>query len=144
MIVTFKSQMIEGDIMATYNTMQRTVILSFLKTNMGQAFTVKEMIAGIRADSSTGISLPESTVYRIMGNLVKSGIAKRDINRNREYQYRLSDDKKGRVIVRCRICGKVQQIDEGVCREMINELKDHGSMGTDGDIEILVICDDCK
>ena len=40
MIVTFKSQMIEGDIMATYNTMQRTVILSFLKTNMGQAFTV--------------------------------------------------------------------------------------------------------
>ena len=79
-----------------------------------------------------------------MGNLVKSGIAKRDINRNREYQYRLSDDKKGRVIVRCRICGKVQQIDEKVCREMINELKDHGSMGTDGDIEILVICDDCK
>ncbi len=130
--------------MATYNTMQRTSILSFLETNIGQAFTVKEIVEGIRSDSAAGCSPSESTVYRIMTDLEKNGIVRRKINPNREYQYRLSNVKSGSISVRCKICGAIQHIDEKICCEIIDELKHNVSIGTDGDIEILGICDKCK
>ena len=130
--------------MATYNTMQRTSILSFLETNIGQAFTVKEIVKGIRSDSAAGCSPSESTVYRIMTDLEKNGIVRRKINPNREYQYRLSNVKSGSISVRCKICGAIQHIDEKVCCEIIDELKHNVSIGTDEDIEILGICDKCK
>ena len=57
--------------MATYKTIQRTCILSFLETNTEQAFTVKEIVEGIRSDSAAGCSPSEITVYRIMSDLVK-------------------------------------------------------------------------
>ena len=130
--------------MATYNTMQRTSILSFLETNIGQAFTVKEIVEGIRSDSAAGCSPSESTVYRIMTDLEKNGIVRRKINPNREYQYRLSDVRSSCISVRCKICGAIQHIDEKVCCEIIDELKHNVSIGTDEDIEILGICDKCK
>lgn len=130
--------------MATYKTIQRASILSFLETNTEQSFTVKEIVEGIRSDSSAGCSPSESTVYRIMSDLVKNGIVRRKINQNREYQYRLSNKNIGKIIVRCKICGAVQHIDEKVCCEIIDELKHNVSIGTDGDIEILGICDKCK
>ncbi|OPZ21876.1 MAG: Ferric uptake regulator family protein [Firmicutes bacterium ADurb.BinA205] len=130
--------------MATYKTMQRTSILSFLETNIGKAFTVKEIIKGIRSDSAVSCSPSESTVYRIMSDLVKNGIVRRKINQNREYQYRLSNEKTDSISVRCRICGAVQHIDEKVCCEIIDELKKNVSIETDGDIEIIGICDKCK
>ena len=77
--------------MTTYKIIQRTSILSFLETNIGQAFTVKEIVEGIRSDSAAGCSPSESTVYRIMTDLVNNGIVRRKINPNCEYQYRLSD-----------------------------------------------------
>lgn len=130
--------------MATYKTIQRTCILSFLETNTEQAFTVKEIVEGIRSDSAAGCSPSESTVYRIMSDLVKNGIVRRRINQNREYQYRLSNVKSGCISIRCKVCGAVQHIDEKVCCEIIDELKHNVSIGTDGDIEILGICDKCK
>lgn len=130
--------------MATYKTMQRTSIISFLETNIGRAFTVKEIVDGIRSDSAASCSPSESTVYRIMSDLVKNGIVRRNINQNREYQYRLLNEKAGKISVRCKICGKVQHIDEKVCCEIIEELKSSVSIGTDGDIEFLGICDKCK
>lgn len=130
--------------MATYKTMQRTSILSFLETNTGQTFTVKEIVEGIRSDSAAGCSPSESTVYRIMTDLVKNGIVRRKINQNREYQYLLTNEKSGSISIRCKVCGAVQHIDEKVCCEIIDELKHNVSIGTDGDIEILGICEKCK
>lgn len=130
--------------MATYKTIQRTSILSFLETNTEQAFTVKEIVEGIRSDSAAGCSPSESTVYRIMTDLVNNGIVRRNINQNREYQYRLSNVKSSCISVRCKICGAIQHIDEKVCCDIIDELKHNVSIGTDGDIEILGICDKCK
>ena len=130
--------------MATYKTIQRASILSFLETNTEQAFTVKEIVEGIRSNSATSCSPSESTVYRIMSDLVKNGIVRRKINQNREYQYRLLNENIGKISVRCKICGTVQHIYEKVCCEIIDELKHNVSIGTDGDIEILGICDKCK
>lgn len=130
--------------MATYKTMQRASILSFLEANISQAFTVKEIIEGIRSNSAASYSPSESTVYRIMSDLVKNGIVRRKINQNREYQYRLSNENIGKISVRCRICGAVHHIDEKVCCEIIDELKKNVSIGTDEDIEILGICDKCE
>lgn len=130
--------------MATYKTMQRTSILSFLETNTGQTFTVKEIVEGIRSDSAAGCSPSESTVYRIMTDLVKNGIVRRKINQNREYQYLLTNEKSGSISIRCKVCGAVQHIDEKVCCEIIDELKHNVSIGTDGDIEILGLCEKCK
>jgi len=79
-----------------------------------------------------------------MSDLVKNGIVRRKINQNREYQYRLSNEKTDSISVRCRICGAVQHIDEKVCCEIIDELKKNVSIETDGDIEIIGICDKCK
>ena len=130
--------------MATYKTMQRTSILSFLETNTGQTFTVKEIVEGIRSDSAAGCSPSESTVYRIMTDLVKNGIVRRKINQNREYQYLLTNEKSGSISIRCKVCGAVQHIDEKVCCEIIEELKKNVSIETDGDIEILGLCEKCK
>ncbi len=98
----------------------------------------------IRSDSAAGCSPSESTVYRIMTDLEKNGIVRCQINQNREYQYRLSNVKSGSISIRCKVCGAVQRIDEKVCCEIIDELKHNVSIGTDGDIEILGICDKCK
>lgn len=130
--------------MATYKTIQRTSILSFLKANMDQAFTVKEIVEGIRSDSAIDYEPSESTVYRIMNDLVKKGVVHRKTNPKREYQYRLLNEKSGSISVRCKVCGAVQHIDEKVCCEIIDELKNSASIGTDGDIEILGVCDKCR
>ncbi|MBP3268325.1 MAG: transcriptional repressor [Ruminococcus sp.] len=130
--------------MATYKTIQRTSILSFLETNIEQAFTVKEIVEGIRSDSAAGCSPSESTVYRIMTDLVKNGVVRRKINQNREYQYRSANTRSGSISIRCKVCGAVQHIDEKVCCEIIDELKRNVSIGTDEDIEILGICDKCQ
>ena len=130
--------------MATYKTMQRASILSFLETNIEQAFTVKEIVEGIRSDSAAGCFPSESTVYRIMTDLVKNGVVRRKINQNREYQYRLTNTRSGSISIRCTVCGAVQHIDEKVCCEIIDELKRNVSIGTDGDIEIPGICDKCR
>lgn len=130
--------------MAVYNTVQRKSVLAFLEANIRKAFTVKEIAEGIRSDSAIDYDPSESTVYRIMSDLVKNGVVHRNINQNREYQYRLSNGNSSRISVQCKICGKVQHIDEKVCCEIIDELERNSSIETNRDIEILGICDKCK
>ena len=116
----------------------------FLRANTDRAFTVKEIVEGIRSDVSIKYSPSESTIYRIMSGSVKNGIVHRKIDQNREYQYRLSNGNSSRISVQCKICGKVQHIDEKVCCEIIDELERNSSIETNRDIEILGICDKCK
>ncbi len=130
--------------MAVYNTVQRKSILAFLEANIGKAFTVKEIAVGIKEDDAIDYDPSESTVYRIMSDLVKNGVVHRNINQNREYQYRLSNGQSTKISVRCKVCGKVHHIDENVCCEIIDELKNNSSIETNEDIEILGICDKCK
>ena len=133
-----------GENMAAYKTIQRTCILSFLEANIGQDFTVKQIVEGIQADDSACCAPSESTVYRIMSDLVKRSIVRRKINQDREYQYRLTDQNPGKISLRCKICGKDQHIDENVCNKIMDELKNFSSIGIDADIEILGVCDKCK
>lgn len=130
--------------MATYKTIQRTSILSFLESNAEKSFTVKEIVEGIRSDSAIEYDPSESTVYRTMSGLVKSGAVRRKINQNREYQYQLSKGNEPKILIRCKVCGKVQYIDEKVCSGIIDELKNNSSIAANGDIEIIGICDNCK
>ena len=130
--------------MSGYKTIQRKSVLHILKANADRAFTVKEIAEAIRSEASITWAPSESTIYRIMNDLVKNGIVHKNVNSKREYLYKFIGNDDPQITVRCKICGKVQHIDKKVCQDIINELKNNGYIQNDGDIEVTGICDKCK
>lgn len=130
--------------MSVYKTMQRESVLYFLKTSINRAFTVKEIAKGIKSDDTFHCCPSESTIYRIMSDLVKSGAVQRKINDKREYQYKLISENVLKISVRCKVCGQVNTVDEKVCSEIIDTLKNNGYNEPHEDIEVIGICTTCK
>ncbi len=130
--------------MATYKTMQKKSVLQILSSNTDRAFTVKEIAEMIRSDQSISCQPSESSIYRIINEFVKNGTVHKNVNSKREYQYTFIGSNDPQITVRCKICGKIQHIDEKVCHEIIDELKNNSYIQTDDDIEVTGICDKCK
>ncbi len=130
--------------MSGYKTIQRESVLHILSKNADKAFTVKEIAEAIKSEASITWNPSESTIYRIMSGLVQSGTVLKKVNNNREYQYVFLNNNDPHITVRCKICGKIQHIDEKVCQEIIEELKNNSCIQTDGNIEVTGICDKCR
>ena len=75
--------------MATYKTMQKKCVLQILSSYPGRAFTVRDIEEIIRTDQSISCKPSESSVYRIINDLVSGGSVHKSVNNKREYQYTL-------------------------------------------------------
>lgn len=129
--------------MAVYKTAQREMLLDYLGKHGGRAFTVRELSAEI---SGAGENVPsESTVYRLLRELEKSGKVHRSINpENREYVYSTVSDENPSVNVRCKVCGSVCVVDDETSRRIKEDIAGLVDLYPDGGIELVVRCKNCK
>lgn len=129
--------------MAVYNTAQRKLLLDFLGKNRGRAFTVKE-IASLINVCENGRSPSESTIYRLMRELVDDGTVKKDVNvESRENVYYLPEEQTG-VSMRCRVCGNVYSVDNESSRRIKDEISRCGEALPDDNIEFIIKCRKCR
>ena len=131
--------------MAVYKTIHREILLDFLKEHKNESLTVREIAYELSRSPSAGKAPSESTVYRLMKELERSGTVHKDINpENREYVYRLTDDNSPGVSMRCRVCGNVYSVDDETGRRLKADIAGVGDIVSDGDIEFIVECRNCK
>jgi len=129
--------------MAVYNTVQRAVLLDFLRAHGGEALTVRDITSMLTKESG-GTVPSESTVYRIMRDLVKCGVVRKDVNvESRENVYSLAEEDRHGVSMRCRVCGSVYSVDDESCKRIKEDLTRCGAGIPDGDIEVLIKCGKC-
>lgn len=129
--------------MAVYKTAQREMVLAYLGKHGERAYTVRELFSQL---CRTGENVPsESTVYRLLKDLEQSGKVRRSINPgNREYVYSLVSDKKQNVNLRCSVCGSVCSVDDETSRRIKEDIAYYAAYNTDGGIELVVKCRNCK
>ena len=131
--------------MAVYKTVQREILLDFLKTHKNETFTVREIAYELSRTADTEKKPSESTVYRLLRELEKNGAVKKDINpENREFVYRLTDEDGSGISMRCRVCGSVYSVDSETSRRLKADIAGVGDILPDGDIEFIVECKNCK
>lgn len=65
--------------MATYQTEQKKALVDFLCRNASRALRADEVVKELKEDARCGLSLPKSTVYRLLSQLVASGAVRRTV-----------------------------------------------------------------
>lgn len=128
--------------MAVYKTVQRKMLLDFLGTHAGQSFTVRQIVAGMNGCGENAPS--ESTVYRLMRELVDDGTVRKDVDvESRENVYRLECGSDAGVSMRCKICGSVYNVDGESSRRIKEEVSRCGAVPSDDNIELIIKCRKC-
>ncbi len=107
---------------AEYRTGNKTIVSEFFQNNAEHHYTVETVFEDLKR---SGFNIPKSTLYRIIGNLCRSGILKRYESDSEDcfvYQYAnfgtTCDD---HFHLKCTKCGKLIHLE---CDKM-NEIKDH-------------------
>lgn len=133
--------------MAKYNTVQREELLKFLGEHRTSAFTVKE-IADMMAEDSSVIKKPgESTLYRLIKELVESGEVKRTVKGNsRQFVYQITDGESchHHLHMKCVSCGKLYHMDDEESRELVERILMKDSFEIDSSAVLPGKCGDCR
>lgn len=133
--------------MAEYITEQKTMLLSFLKSNHDNAFTVDELTAEMK--KSYGDRAPgKSTVYRLITKLSDDGIVKKFAKTgSRCFVYQLVSEGEchNHLHLKCLDCGKLIHLDEEVSEELLDKVKMLNDFLVNEDETILLgKCAECK
>ena len=133
--------------MAVYKTAQREALLGFLRGNSDKAFTVQEIAEGIKQDSRIEKVPGESTLYRLIKELVESGEVRRTVMGNSRtfvYQIMNGDDCGHHLHMKCKECGKICHMDEQESREIMEKIRSNDSFEVDSSTILVGKCSDCK
>lgn len=128
-----------------YRTVGRAALLSYLREHAGEApRSVDEIYAGL---SSLANAPGRSSVYRMLGDLEKSGAVRKSRATGQGYVYQLmgeAGDCHGHLHLQCLSCGKVSHL-TCACGDEITEhlLKTHGFAVDRGQSVILGTCAAC-
>lgn len=132
--------------MATYKTVQRGELIRFLKAHSSEELTVQEIAAMMKEDGSVVKTPGESTVYRLIKELVESGAVKRIVRGNsRQFVYQITDgeDCAHHLHLKCTVCGKLCHMNEQESREIVGRILENDSFAIDGSAVLLGRCGDC-
>ena len=106
----------------SYSTDNKRTVVSFFKENKDKHFTIDGALLEL---FSAGISIPKSSLYRIVGNLCREGVLRRFEAQGVDsfvYQYfDLGDECDNHFHLKCSECGKLVHLE---C-EMLSDIKDH-------------------
>lgn len=133
--------------MAKYNTVQREQLMSFLTANKSQAMTVVDITNGMRQSPDTVRCPAESTVYRLIKQLVEEGVVKRTVNGcSREFLYQIVEDEDchNHLHMKCKICGKMLHMDNEMSEQLIDRLFEQEGFYLDQSMVLMGVCKDCK
>ena len=133
--------------MATYKTIQREELIRFLKAHSAEAFTVQQIASMMKEDSSVKKAPGESTVYRLIKELVESGAVKRIVRGNsRQFVYQITDGDEcaHHLHSKCTVCGKLCHMNEEESREIVGRILENDSFAIDSSTVLLGKCDKCR
>ena len=133
--------------MAEYITEQKTMLLSFLKLNHDDAFTVDQLTGALNAsygDRSPG----KSTVYRLITKLTEDGIVKKAAKTNsRCFVYQIVGESEchNHLHLKCLDCGKLIHLDEEISDELLDKVKKLNDFSVNEDETVILgKCAECK
>lgn len=134
--------------MARYQTIQKKMLLEFMKLHNDKAFSVHELSEGLK-DEMTEDAIPgESTIYRLMSTLVEEGLVKRFVKGNsRQFLYQMicGEHCDRHLHLKCSECGKLYHMDEEESEEIFHKIFDkHHFCINEGKTILFGRCDQCK
>ena len=132
--------------MATYNTHQKDMLLSFLKENKDTPMGIDELAQniGLRYPDAPG----KSTIYRLIGQLVEKGTVKRFVKGNsRQFLYQLagSEECHSHLHLKCTECGKLLHMGHTLSEQLLSEILGESEFSVKVDSTTLFgSCKDCR
>ena len=125
--------------MAEYATEQKKILLDFLRKNAERAFSVDELIIGMKDEYGEGIP-GTSTVYRLMTKLVDEGVVKRFVKgHSRRFVYQIVGDEhcRSHLHLKCIGCGKLLHLDERVSDELLDKIRSNSNFSVNEEETVL-------
>ena len=125
--------------MAEYATEQKKMLSDFLKENAERAFSVDELIEGMKARYGEGIP-GTSTVYRLMTRLVEEGTVKRFVKgHSRHFVYQIVGDEhcRSHLHLKCIGCGKLLHLDERVSDALLDTIRSNSEFSVNEEETVL-------
>ncbi len=133
--------------MARYNTIQREQLVRYLTANKTTAMTILEIAKNMKQASGELRCPSESTLYRLVSQLVEEGTVKRMVNgRSREFLYQIIDDEDCRkhLHMKCGVCGKMLHMADETSEQLVALLLESEGFHLDRDVVLQGVCTDCK
>ena len=109
--------------MATYNTHQKDILLSFLKENKDTPMGIDELSQRLSAVCPDAPG--KSTIYRLIGQLVEKGTVKRFVRGNsRQFLYQLagSEECHSHLHLKCTECGKLLHMGHSLSEQLLSDI----------------------
>ena len=133
--------------MAKYNTLQKEELKCFLARHKTESFTVRQIADKMKADPEVSKAPGESTVYRLVKELVESGEVKRTVKGNsRNFVYQLTEGEgcHHHLHMKCVTCGKLYHMNDEESREIVERIFREDSFELDKSAVLPGKCKDCK
>ena len=133
--------------MGKYNTLQREELIEFMSKHRASAYTVKEIADLMKQDSSIPKPPGESTVYRLIKDLVENGEVKRTVRGNsRTFVYQLTDGETchHHLHMKCVTCGQLYHMDDESSRELVERILKEDSFEIDSSAVLPGKCGGCR
>ncbi|SDA17394.1 Fur family transcriptional regulator, ferric uptake regulator [Ruminococcus sp. YE71] len=130
-----------------YKTVQREELVRFLTEHSSEAFTVSEIAERMKADESVVKAPGESTVYRLIKELVESGTVKRIVRGNsRQFVYQITagEDCAHHLHLKCTVCGKLCHMNDEESKEIMSRILDNDAFAVDSSTVLLGKCEKCR
>ncbi len=133
--------------MAVYRTEQKKMLLAYLQAHGSEAYTVEELVDGMRA--MYGELVPgTSTVYRLITRMVEEGSVKRFAKgkgRGFVYQIVVGRSCHAHLHMKCTDCGRLFHVSETLSEEMGQRLLDGFRFLLDTEQTVLFgLCETCQ
>ncbi len=117
---------------STYKTKQKDIILSFLKSNYKEHFTVEDLHDMLK---SSGNKVSKSTIYRYLDKLELEGKVRKYVLKEQSsacYEYvENPEDDNTHFHIQCSECGDLLNIDCNYFKEMISHVMAHHNFNID-------------
>ncbi len=132
--------------MAKYNTIQREQLVRFLTANKTTAMTVLDIAKSMKQAAGELRCPSESTIYRLVSQLVEEGAVKRMVNgHSREFLYQIVDDEGCRkhLHMKCGVCGRMLHMTDETSEQLVALLLENEGFHLDRSIVLQGTCRDC-
>lgn len=126
----------------TYNTEQRTALLTFLTDNPDKTFCAKEIALAL-----AGKNISKSSVYRNLAELEAEQKIKRVTRpgtKEAYYQFYDNSECKNHIHLSCTKCGKIFHLESEQTEKLVNEVEEaDGFEISRGETTLYGVCKDC-
>ena len=133
--------------MREYNTEQKKILTSFLRTNHEKAYTIEEIADELKrlfGEAAPG----KSTVYRLISHLVEEGqVSRLPKGRGRSFVYQSLECNKchTHLHMRCVSCGRLFHLDDDLSEELLVKVRELcGFSVNEKDSVLLGSCNSCR